>query len=58
MRTRQRSIDTKMKNNDLIGTKKELDENTLIRLLNFYWSKESFGYPIHEDVRVPSGVAE
>ena len=47
-----------MKNNDLIGTKKELDENTLIRLLNFYWSKASFGYPIHEDVRVPSGVAE
>ena len=37
---------------------KDLDENTLIKLLNNHWSKASFGYPIHEDVRIPTSVAE
>lgn len=30
----------------------------MIELLNFHWSKASFGYPIHEDVRIPNSVAE
>ena len=38
--------------------RKDLDENSLIKLLNEYWSKASFGYPIHEDVRIPTSVAE
>lgn len=34
------------------------DENRLIRDLNEAWSKASFGYPIHEDLRIASSVAE
>jgi len=37
---------------------KDLDENRLIKLLNSYWSKASFGYPIHKDVRIPTSVAD
>ena len=37
---------------------KEYEENDLVRLLNKQWSKASFGYPIHEDLRAPSSVAE
>ena len=27
-------------------------------MLNQNWSKSSFGYPIHEDIRIPTSVAE
>jgi len=37
---------------------KDIDEGQLIAILNKYWSKASFGYPIHEDVRIPTSVAE
>ena len=37
---------------------KELDENELVHILNQHWSKASFGYPIHEDLRKPATVAE
>ena len=30
----------------------------MIKLLNNHWAKASFGYPIHEDVRIPNSVAE
>ena len=53
---RNHSVPTK--NNKELLAQKDLDENTLIRLLNNHWSKASFGYPIHEDVRIPSSVAE
>ena len=48
---------------ELTGTK-DIDENRLIKILNDYWSGDGkwwgadFGYPIHEDVRIPSSVAE
>ena len=44
--------------NEKFTGNKDIDENKLIELLNDYWSKASFGYPIHEDVRIPSTVAE
>ena len=53
---RNRSVPTK-DNKELLASK-DLDENTLIKLLNKYWAKASFGYPIHEDVRIPTSVAE
>ena len=34
------------------------DENFLIQKLNENWARTSFGYPIHEDLRVNSSVAE
>ena len=37
---------------------KDFEENDLVRLINDYWSKATFGYPIHEDLRAPSSVAE
>jgi len=37
---------------------KDIDENRLIAQLNEYWAESDFGYPIHQDVRIPSGVAE
>ena len=51
------SLRSKSQHTSLRGNK-DLDENKLIELLNDYWSHASFGYPIHEDVRIPSSVAE
>ena len=51
------SLRSKSQHTSLRGPK-DLDENKLIQLLNDYWSQASFGYPIHEDVRIPSSVAE
>jgi len=37
---------------------KDIDEAHLIKLLNERWSNTCLGYPIHEDVRIPSTIAE
>lgn len=38
--------------------RRELTEQNLLQLLNNYWSQASFGYPIHEELRAPTSVAE
>ena len=35
-----------------------MDENKLISILNSQWKKASFGYKIHEDVRIAESLAE
>ena len=42
----------------MLRDRKELDEAALLKLLNEFWSKANFGYPINENVRLPNTVSE
>ena len=42
----------------MLRDKKELGEEALLKLLNEFWVKADFGYPINESVRVPTTVSE
>ena len=52
---RSRSLQLLSKQNH---SQRDLDEGKLVELLNNHWSKASFGYKIHEDLRSQTSVAE
>ena len=54
-------LDRKRKEEELQKKKRDrsnLNEDDLIDILNELWSKSSFGYPLPEQLRKPSGYAE